>query len=196
MDEPEAERQKRFNDLVAEIQKIKSISGLSAFLKRDHSWLSPEEHVTVCARLAQTVIRLYSVKNEMFGYISDIAMALLQIGKCTKSPIKCLPIDDMLYPQYAIDFHSLSEKEFEHLQQSAKKMLESEIFPWFTDAKKDAALKKHWQSIVDGAVPFQYGIKERFYAELKNYLEENNIESNDDWERFLSSIDQESKGNE
>ena len=70
--------------------------------------------------------------------------------------VSCLQLinyDDMLYPQYESKFkkHVISKKTFESLQNKAKDLLKE---------NDDAAgvVRKHWQSIADGEVPFGYTV--------------------------------------
>ena len=60
--------------------------------------------------------------------------------------------DDMLYPQYDDKFDkTINTHTFNTLQNEAKKLLEDTAHP---------VVKAHWQSIVDGVVPFGYKIKD------------------------------------
>ena len=59
----------------------------------------------------------------------------------------------MLYPQYEYKYEKTIDKiTWENLQKAAKKNLEES-----PDAHPDVI--KHWQSIVDGNIPFGYKIK-------------------------------------
>lgn len=69
-------------------------------------------------------------------------------------PMKLVKYDNMLYPQYEDNFDKVISKEtFSYLQEKAKENLEN---------RNGAASRviDHWQSIVDGNVPFGYKIKE------------------------------------
>ena len=68
--------------------------------------------------------------------------------------LKIVDYDNMLYPQYDYKFQkTISKGTFEALQEAAKKHLEKSQFA-------HSAVVKHWQSIVDGNVPFGYIIED------------------------------------
>lgn len=68
--------------------------------------------------------------------------------------LKIVDYDNMLYPQCDYKFQkTISRDTFEALQEAAKKRLERSKF-----AHSDVV--KHWQSIVDGNVPFGYIIED------------------------------------
>lgn len=70
-----------------------------------------------------------------------------------ETSLKLINYDDMLYPQYERDFDKvIDEKLWKMLQEKAKEKLEK-----VPDAHPDVI--KHWQSIVDGKVPFGYKIR-------------------------------------
>lgn len=67
--------------------------------------------------------------------------------------------DNMLYPQYENDFCEkiISSYTWEYLQKRAKEFLEeTNNGKWMAAAE----VRKHWQSIVDGKVPFGYTVEE------------------------------------
>jgi len=71
-----------------------------------------------------------------------------------KCGMRLIDYDDLLYPQYARKFsNTLSKESFDKLKEvAAKKLSESgTIHP---------DVKRHWESIVSGNVPFGFVIKE------------------------------------
>ena len=67
--------------------------------------------------------------------------------------LRLIDYDNMLYPQYECDFDKvIDETTWKLLQEKAKEKLER-----VTDAHPNVI--KHWQSIVDGEIPFGYNIK-------------------------------------
>lgn len=69
------------------------------------------------------------------------------------SPVRIVEYDKMLYPQYLEEFDkTISQKTWEYLQKEARKNLEKH---------KSASPRviEHWQSVVDGKVPFGYEIR-------------------------------------
>ena len=82
----------------------------------------------------------------------DFIQQWMHIGKEVGARIQ--NFDDMLYPQYEYKYEKTIDKiTWENLQKAAKKNLEET-----TDAHPEVI--KHWQSIVDGNIPFGYKIKE------------------------------------
>lgn len=71
-----------------------------------------------------------------------------------KCGLKIVDFDDMLYPQYDYKFEKrISLDTWAAIQKAAKENLENETYAHPT-------VREHWQSIVDGKVPFGYIIKE------------------------------------
>lgn len=73
-----------------------------------------------------------------------------------KTGLKLVNYDDMLYPQYAYLFAPvISKAVWKNMQSQAEKMLQEH-----KDEYVHPDVKAHWQSIVDGVVPFGYTVKE------------------------------------
>lgn len=71
-----------------------------------------------------------------------------------KCGLKIVDFDDMLYPQYDYKFEKrISLDTWAAIQNAAKENLEDETYAHPT-------VREHWQSIVDGKVPFGYIVKE------------------------------------
>jgi hypothetical protein len=72
-----------------------------------------------------------------------------------KCGLRMLNFDDMLYPQYDYKFaKTISAEQFEKIKEQAKENLEKN-----EHAHPDVI--KHWQSIVDGKVPFGFTISKK-----------------------------------
>lgn len=75
-------------------------------------------------------------------------------GLSTDGPLAMIRYNDMLYPQYEKRFdRTISKDVWEDLQATAKKYLVDS-----PDAHPD--IITHWQSVVDGKIPFGYTVKE------------------------------------
>lgn len=71
-----------------------------------------------------------------------------------KCGMRIVDYDHMLYPQYDYKFQkTISPEVWERLQKTAKEYLEDPQYA-------SPSVIKHWQSIVDGQVPFGYVVKE------------------------------------
>lgn len=72
-----------------------------------------------------------------------------------KTGLKIVDFDDMLYPQYERKFDKIiSHETWEALQKEAKKSLEENTVCVHPD------VRAHWQSIVDGNVPFDFTVED------------------------------------
>jgi hypothetical protein len=69
------------------------------------------------------------------------------------SPLRIQNLDDLLYPQYRDKFTSISKEVWLRLKAKAAENLEG---PHGTDN-----VRAHWQSIVDGRVPFGFSVSDR-----------------------------------
>jgi len=70
------------------------------------------------------------------------------------APLRLVNYDDMLYPQYEHKFQKTLRKDMFHdIQEKARKLLADE-----SHAHED--VRAHWQSIVEGEVPFGYKLRD------------------------------------
>ena len=70
-----------------------------------------------------------------------------------EGPLRLVDYKNMLYPQYEDDFQkTMSKDAWEYLQKKAKEGL--------ADTGGTPNVRMHWQSIVDGIVPFGYKIED------------------------------------
>lgn len=85
----------------------------------------------------------------MWDFIRDWAFNDNECG------LKLVDYDDMLYPQYEYNFEKvISAETWEALQKTAKAKLDED------DGFVCGSVRNHWQSIVDGHVPFGYVVEE------------------------------------
>ena len=103
--------------------------------------------IHACNKAKQGGITMFQASMVMWDIVRQL---LYPNNKCG---LRMIDYDDMLYPQYDFKFDkTINTHVFNTLQNEAKKLLE-----------KDSAhpvVKAHWQSIVDGVVPFGYKIKD------------------------------------
>ena len=79
-----------------------------------------------------------------------------------KTGLKLIDYDEMLYPQYKERFEKvLSASVWERLQDRAKECLNEE------SSLAAEEVKKHWENIVSGNVPFGYKVKDKYKGEEK-----------------------------
>lgn len=70
----------------------------------------------------------------------------------TDVPLRLSNFSDMLYPQYKHKFTTISKGTWKYLQNEAKKHL--------LESHGTSNVRDHWQSIVDGTVPFGYTVSD------------------------------------
>lgn len=69
------------------------------------------------------------------------------------SPVRIVQYDNMLYPQYHEHFDKIiSQETWKYLQEEARKNLEE-------NTSANPRVIQHWQSVVNGKVPFGYEIR-------------------------------------
>lgn len=77
-----------------------------------------------------------------------------------KTSLRLLDFDKMLYPQYKEEFDkTMSKRTWEAIQKEAKRKIEEDDKRG-DEGKANYHVKSHWQSIIDGKIPFGYTIKE------------------------------------
>lgn len=76
------------------------------------------------------------------------------MGKENSCGLKLIDFDDMLYPQYEYKFNdkTISSQTWKEMQRKAQEFLNED--------RGAEIVKAHWQSIVDGKVPFGYIVKD------------------------------------
>ena len=81
----------------------------------------------------------------------EMVREFLVVGE-NKTAVRLVNFDHMLYPQYKDDFQkTISKDTWKSLQKEAKKLLKSR-------EHAHPKVVKHWQSIVNGKVPFGYKV--------------------------------------
>ena len=84
----------------------------------------------------------------MWDFIQDWG-SIAELTNCAK----LVDYDNLLYPQYEYKFDkSIDSETWENIQKAAKKLLSDRDYA-------HPNVIKHWQSIVDGKVPFGFHVK-------------------------------------
>lgn len=141
---------------------IRNIEELAAFAKE---LLVDTEHDygTVCHAIAALALgagHLGSYTQGITGFQAGFVMWdfikqwEFNNNKCG---LKIINYDNMLYPQYGVNFEKVIKPEtFKRLQEVAAKELSRPNIDFYVHPE----VKAHWQSIVDGNVPFGYKVSE------------------------------------
>lgn len=139
-------------------QKPKNTTELKEFIDSLLNDYGHDYGTIIHAMVAAMMATMWTIDKSPQGGItgfqaSAIWWELAEHLTSFKRPCRILDFNNMLYPQYQDDFEKrISQNAFEHLQTEAKKMLGNE-------QRARADLKKHWQSIVDGKIPFGYTVE-------------------------------------
>jgi len=144
-----------------EIKYIKSFSGLINYLhfvkencNTDYG-VAPRSIAQACLAVGNYLAGEFGITGFQAGFVmwDFIRFWNHESNKCG---MRLIDYDDMLYPQHDYKFEkTIDKRTFEALQKAAKERLK--------EAEKEPVHPKvaeHWQSIVDGKVPFGYSIKE------------------------------------
>lgn len=142
--------------------KNQTIETLPAFLKK----LTEEYHhdygTIVHACTAAAIAAIWSVDASPIGGITGFQAGSImwqfikQWNKTdNKTGLRLVDFDKMLYPQYDYLFEkTISESTWIALQEQARLNLEEKGI-------RNSSVVDHWQSIVDGKVPFGYKVSKK-----------------------------------
>jgi hypothetical protein len=139
----------------AEKQDITTLQSFIQHLINDYH----HDYGTIChAITAAAIASAKTVNRSGQGGITGFQASCIMWEFITRwmrfeSPMKLLDYDHMLYPQYANDFHSMSKDTWRWIQDEAKKRLTDSDYA-------NETVKAHWQTIMNGIVPFGYEVRE------------------------------------
>lgn len=144
--EKERKNIKSFDDLVAFLQRVKDTCNTGY-------GTAPRAIAQAALATAWFLSSDFGITGFQAGFVMwDFIRDWLYSGN--ECGMKIMDYDDMLYPQYRDKYEkTISRDVFEALQKTAKKRLE--------DSKHaHPAVINHWESIVDGNVPFGYVVRD------------------------------------
>lgn len=154
-------------------QTLDSIEDFANHLMNDYI----HDYGTVCHAIAALMMGMLHAANEtkqggLTGFQAGAVMweVIKHMNYPTnKCGLRLIDYDDMLYPQYEYKYtnHKLSKETFEAMQKEAANRLEKD------SNHAHPKVIAHWQSIVDGKVPFGYEIEK---DEPERIEEEMNLE--------------------
>lgn len=112
-------------------------------------------HAMTAGALASISVIDRSPEGGITGFqASCIMWQFIKTFMHIESPLRLLNFEDLLYPQYENTFRTISEDTWKWVQDKAKQNLIEH-----TNAAN--TVKTHWQSIVDGYIPFGYMIEKK-----------------------------------
>lgn len=118
------------------------------------------DYGTICHAIAASAIAAaWAVERAPCGGITGFQAGAVMWEFISKwmsyegKPLRLMKYEDMLFPQYATKFRSISTETWQWLQDEAKKQMAC------CDGAVVPSVKEHWQSIIDGRVPFGYAVE-------------------------------------
>jgi len=140
--------------------KKQTVDTLPSFIRHlTHDY--KHDYGTICHAIAAGAIgAAWAVEHSPEGGITGLQKGAIMwqfirhwMDYDENEPMRLVKFDEMLYPQYERTFTSISTSTWEWIQKQAKNKLSE------TDGHVHPAVKKHWESIVAGRVPFGMTIK-------------------------------------
>lgn len=146
-------------ELVEKRKDIKSFEDLTAFLKdvkENYNYdygVAPRSIAQAALAVAWYLASEFGITGFQAGFVMwDFIMDWN--FRYNKTSLKIVDYDNMLYPQYEYKFEkTISRRVWDSLQKAAKENLEESEY-----AHPDVIA--HWQSIVDGNIPFGYTVQD------------------------------------
>jgi len=139
----------------AKKQNLETLNDFINHLLDDYS----HDYGTICHALtAGGIATVYAMNESDQGGITGfqagcIMWAFIQNWMSFKGPLKLFNYENMLFPQYIDKFDkTISKDTWKWLQEKAQENLNKE------DGYASPKVIKHWQSIVNGIVPFGYTV--------------------------------------
>lgn len=118
------------------------------------------DYGTICHAMAAAAIgAMYAINKSEQGGITGFQAGAIMWEFIrhwnydhNKTGLRLVNYDNLLYPQYAIDFEKrISKSTWEALQREASKNL-------FENKHANLEVIEHWKSIVNGVLPFGYAV--------------------------------------
>jgi hypothetical protein len=131
------------------------------------------DYGTICRAIAAgAVATAWAIDHSSVGGITGFQAGAVMwefithwMSEYKDKPLKLVNYENMLFPQYEDKFDTtISPDTWQYLQKEARRMLdnkpEKEGVYEVDHSQAHPAVRKHWQSIVDGKVPFGYRVRE------------------------------------
>lgn len=146
-------------DWFKEAENVKSIKELSKFVDKllnsyEHDYGTAVHAIAACSVACSWLgahvegITGFQASCVMWDYIIN------WIKTDNKCGLRLVDYDDFLYPQYEYKYDKvISEHTWTAIQEEARKLLDE------NDRYVCREVKQHWESIVNGVVPFGYEVK-------------------------------------
>jgi hypothetical protein len=121
------------------------------------------DYGTICHAVAAAAVKAAWAMNAqpqggITGFQAGAVMwEFIRHWNCMEGPARLINYNVMLYPQYANKFEKIiNQGTWKWLQKSAsEKLAESKT----EDGSASSRVIDHWQSIIDGVVPFGYSVE-------------------------------------
>lgn len=147
-------------DLLSKVKAIKTESDLKALfeeLDKDLTEKNASDRMSALVLAAGNVLvskypKLFSKERS-----SNIMWQFIRhwLPEFAFSPLRMVIYEDLLYPQFEKNFKTITPDIFKWVQESAKSSLEKH-------KSASPTLKAHWQSIIDGQIPYGLMLEEDY----------------------------------
>lgn len=152
------------SELYAEVKKVKSIDDFVKMYEKMSKSIDLKNEEDAREKMTAVILSAGHLMVQQFSACVDTrdkAGAIMWnfirhwLPEFAFSPLRIIIYEDMLYPQFEKNFKTVTPEVISWIQQQAKNLLES---------KKDVSpeLKAHWQSIVDGQIPYGIMLEDEF----------------------------------
>lgn len=145
----------------AEARK-QTLETLPAFLAKLSGF--KHDYGTICRAIAAAAVgAAWAVERGPGGGITGfqagcVTWDFLEHWGHIEGPAAITRYEDMLYPQSADKFSTISTETWEHLQKKARELI-TEKSGGVMGHTVHPTVAAHWQSIADGKVPFGYSVR-------------------------------------
>lgn len=147
------------NEWMAEAKEVRTIEEFAEFYRKVVTDTAHDYNTCVYANaaVALAAARLASNHLGITGFQAGCVMwEFIADWRKQDGPMKLTTFEDMLYPQYDDRFDTvISPGTWKWLQEQASERIAADAG---NDIPVHPAVFSHWQSIVDGVVPFGYRV--------------------------------------
>ncbi|MDD4615181.1 MAG: hypothetical protein PHI40_07260 [Caldisericia bacterium] len=146
---------------IGEAEKIKTVDQLAKFithLKKDYD----HDYGSIILAMRAGMVATFHVMDEdegITGFQADIlfkSLMMEMLYRDNKCGVRLIDFDKMLYPQHKSSFTTISKDTWDKVQAEAKAKVKA-----LQGIPAAPEVKAHWQSIIDGKVPFGLKVKEK-----------------------------------
>lgn len=119
-------------------------------------------HATAAAAVGAASAIEHSPQGGITGLQGEVVMwAFMEHWNGIKRPARLLRYENLLYPQFAHTFTSVSVDTWKWAQEEARRLLDEDQSKSERELRAVPRVRDHWRSIVNGVVPFGLRVAQR-----------------------------------